>query len=70
MRGAAEGKKLAKIQKSPKNQLKTKNFKKNEGLRRFEGGVAIKIFSISATVSELSLMLNSELILKCYQCIN
>ena len=28
MRGAAECKKLAKNQKSPKNQLKTKNFKK------------------------------------------
>ena len=28
MSGAAEGKKLAKIKISPKNQLKTKNFKK------------------------------------------
>ena len=39
MRGAAESKKLSKILKSPKNQLKTKNFKKTkvvpDDFRRF-----------------------------------
>ena len=57
MRGAAEGKKLAKI-KSPKNQLKTKNFKKRRSFPTisddFRGGVTFERFSISAAVSELN----------------
>ena len=48
MRGAAEGKKLAKIEKSPKNQLKTKNFRKQRSfptiLDDFRRGSPLKIF--------------------------
>ena len=50
MRGAAEGKKLAKIKKVQKTQLKTKNFKKRKSfptvLDYFRGGRHLKFSHI------------------------
>jgi len=56
MRGAAEGKKLE------KNFKKTKIFKKRRSFPTIlGGGVAIKKFSISATVFELNVVRRTEI---------